>query len=311
LNRLRKTFQEFSGLTSQPDRWILGLYGCVVGGGIFGFLVWCFARATKGDTPAFYALGATLILVLVLQTFLLERLFSGRIDQTELILGLTSQIDVLEHKLRASLTKSVKSERAVVREKVRSTTLERDALTGALRKESGEKEIAKALLNAEIMKGMSIAVLDLDHFKSFNDRFGHDAGDQVLRAVGTTIQAHLRSDDIFCRWGGEEFLLAVSGLDVEKFEQLLLRLLAAVGKIEITSGTTRLDRISFSAGIARLSEMNCDFRGLSNSDKQVRAISTQDPMLGYAKTILNQAFQIADQRLYRAKQAGRNRICVT
>lgn len=310
MNRLRKTFQEFFGHTGQPERWILGLYGCVVGGGILGFLVWCFARATKGDTAAFYALGATLILVLALQTLLLERLFSGRIEQTELILGLTSQIDVLEHKLRESLTKSVKSERAVVREKVRSTTLERDALTGALRKECGEKEIAKAFLNPGNFKDMSIAVLDLDHFKSFNDRYGHDAGDQVLRAVGTTIQAHLRCDDIFCRWGGEEFLLAVSGLDAEKFQQLLLRLLAAVGKIEITSGTTRLDRISFSAGIARMSELNCDFRGLSTSDKHFKAISTQDPMLGYAKTILNQAFQIADQRLYRAKQAGRNRICV-
>lgn len=311
LTHIKQNLQDFSGLAGQPAYWLFGLYGCVVGGGILGFLIWCFARSNNGDTTAFYALGVLMILVFALQTLLIERLFSGRIDQTELILRLTGRIDDLEHKLRESQAKTVKSERAINHERVRSTNLERDALTGALRKECGEKEIAKALLNRGKFKTLSIAVLDLDHFKFFNDRFGHNAGNQVLGAVGTTIRSHLRNDDIFCRWGGEEFLLAVSGLDPETFEQLLLRLLAAVGKIELISGTTKLDRITFSAGIARMSEMDCSVLRATDSDFHARAISTQDPMFGSARAILIQAIEIADQRLYRAKEAGRNRICAT
>lgn len=311
LTRLKQILRDFSGLTGEPAYWLFGLYGCVVGGGILGFLVWCYARSTNGDTSAFYALGILIILILAIQTLLIERLFSGRIDQTELIFRLTCQIDDLEHKLRESQAKSVKSDRAINNERVRSTNLERDALTGALRKECGEKEIAKALLDPGKLKNLSIAVLDLDHFKAFNDRFGHNAGNLLLEAVGTTIRAHLRNGDIFCRWGGEEFLLAVSGLDPQTFEQLVLRLLCAVGKIELTAGTIKLDRVSFSAGIARMSEIESPGLRLPGSDFHARAISTQDPMLGYAKTILKQAFEIADQRLYRAKKAGRNRICAT
>jgi diguanylate cyclase (GGDEF)-like protein len=90
-----------------------------------------------------------------------------------------------------------------------------DLLTGAATRREGLNR-----LNAEVKRaqrlGTSMAVLmiDLDHFKSVNDRFGHAVGDALLTAIGRTLRGTLRASDIRCRWGGEEFLIVLPDTDL-------------------------------------------------------------------------------------------------
>lgn len=76
-------------------------------------------------------------------------------------------------------------------------------------------------------------LLDIDHFKSINDRFGHSAGDTVLKTVATRLSASLREQDVLIRWGGEEFLAYLPGLSAEEAGHVCKRLLAAVSRTPI------------------------------------------------------------------------------
>ena len=66
----------------------------------------------------------------------------------------------------------------------------------------------------------SVVFLDIDDFKKVNDSYGHEAGDEVLKIVGQSIQGHFRVGDISARWGGEEFVIAIPDMDDEELEQL-------------------------------------------------------------------------------------------
>jgi diguanylate cyclase (GGDEF)-like protein len=106
-----------------------------------------------------------------------------------------------------------------------------DPLTGTATRREGLARLHAELKRAQ-RTGSSIAVmlLDLDRFKSINDRHGHATGDAVLRAVGHTLRSTLRASDIRCRWGGEEFLVALPDTDLTRAQIVangLLRNLAA------------------------------------------------------------------------------------
>jgi diguanylate cyclase (GGDEF)-like protein len=94
-----------------------------------------------------------------------------------------------------------------LRETLRNQSI-RDALTGLFNRrymeESLEREMRRA---ARGRHPVGIIMLDLDHFKRFNDTYGHEAGDDLLRRVGATLQRSIRAEDIACRYGGEEFTL--------------------------------------------------------------------------------------------------------
>ena len=94
-----------------------------------------------------------------------------------------------------------------LRETLRNQSI-RDALTGLFNRrymeESLEREMRRA---ARGRHPVGIIMLDLDHFKRFNDTYGHEAGDDLLRRVGSTLQRSIRAEDIACRYGGEEFTL--------------------------------------------------------------------------------------------------------
>lgn len=91
-----------------------------------------------------------------------------------------------------------------------------DKLTGALTRAAGELALEKAYMQSLGSKlPMSIAMVDIDHFKQVNDNWGHTAGDTVLKTVSGTIIATLRANDSVIRWGGEEFLLIFSGCDTD------------------------------------------------------------------------------------------------
>lgn len=154
----------------------------------------------------------------------------------------------------------------------------RDDLTGIFARNSGE-EILQVQWNTSLRNNsaLSLAFIDLDHFKQINDRFGHARGDEALRQVCMRIQNCMRSSDSLVRWGGEEFLLIMPDTDMTRARQALERLQA--------SGLgSRPDDTPLTASIG-LAERFYD------------QIDSPHGLL-----------ELADQRMYRAKAAGRNRI---
>jgi two-component system cell cycle response regulator len=142
-------------------------------------------------------------------------------------------------------------------------------------------------------KQLALLMIDVDHFKGVNDRFGHQAGDEVLRAIAQAGGRTLRGGDLFARYGGEE--LAVVARDAGTMEATVLaeRLRAAIAELTVEVGNGAV-RVTVSIGLAALSE--CDARAKSGN-------GTDEPDEG------EQLVGLADARLYEAKRAGRNRVC--
>lgn len=123
-------------------------------------------------------------------------------------------------------------------------------------------------------------MLDLDHFKSINDTFGHAAGDLALTAVAGLVRTRLRTPDLFCRFGGEEFVLLLPGTDQD-------------GAVHLAE--------SLRAGLARLElEMEGVCFTLTGSFG-VAAVLASDASM-------EQPLARADQAMYRAKEEGRDRV---
>ena len=129
---------------------------------------------------------------------------------------------------------------------------------------------------------LSIIMLDLDHFKQFNDKHGHEAGNALLRNVGTTLRAHMRDADIAARYGGEEFAVLMHGDEGHGFE-LAQRMRRAVESISLEVRGGRLASVTISAGVATYP---------SGSADQAQLI------------------QRSDDALYESKRRGRNRVTI-
>ncbi len=126
-----------------------------------------------------------------------------------------------------------------------------------------------------------VLYIDIDHFKSVNDRYGHEIGDKVLQLVGRTLAANSRAFDIAGRWGGEEFVTIVANsADVSRLSQVADRLRAMVAQSTLRENPGL--RVTVSIGAA-----------LANSDDTI-------------ETLLRRA----DEKLYEAKNCGRNKVCV-
>ena len=151
----------------------------------------------------------------------------------------------------------------------------RDALTGALDRGRLELQGRRAIDDAALAgRPVSLMLIDIDHFKGFNDRFGHAAGDDVLKRIAAAVMATVRADDFVFRYGGEEFVVICDGMTGAAALALGERIRRSVA----TSGESAA-RISVSIGIATCAQDAADYDGL---------------------------FEVADQRLYQAKAAGRN-----
>ncbi|OYP31063.1 GGDEF domain-containing protein [Rhodopirellula sp. MGV] len=161
--------------------------------------------------------------------------------------------------------------------------LVRDVLTGTMNKryllEVMEREIARAVRQQSLL---SVTMLDIDHFKSINDTYGHLIGDEVLKQFGGRVANVSRCDDLLARYGGEEFCLLMAGTDLAEACEIAERCRQVVANTPFQTEVGPLD-ISASFGVACLDP--------------VRAISTLDFL------------QLADQKLYDAKSAGRNCVC--
>jgi len=133
----------------------------------------------------------------------------------------------------------------------------------------------------------SLVMVDLDHFKSVNDEYGHAAGDVVLKEVASRISAHLRGADTLARWGGEEFLILLPHTSIKAAEAAVEKCLQVVESNKIIVDQKLSVGVSFSAGIACFDELNKE--------------KSLDGMV-------DQLLMLADKRLYKAKDLGRSCI---
>lgn len=160
-----------------------------------------------------------------------------------------------------------------------------DPLTGALNRrafrELLEREVARARRHG---RELSLAMIDVDHFKSINDALGHATGDRFLVAVAEAVSAALRSEDLFGRYGGEEFVVAFAETDLAGAIQAADRLRLAIADIRLEH-EGKMYGITVSLGVASFG----DLRGESGET-------------------IDSVINTADQALYNAKAAGRNRV---
>jgi two-component system, cell cycle response regulator len=160
-----------------------------------------------------------------------------------------------------------------------------DGLTGLLNRRA-LYERARAELSRAAREGGEVGVilLDLDHFKDINDRFGHAVGDEALRRVADVLQKNQRDYDYTGRWGGEEFLVVLPGASLRHACAVAERIRAAVEDTELRGRGP--DRVKLRASLG------------------VASTSLADVALG-----VDDLLKLADDALYRAKAAGRNRVC--
>jgi len=161
----------------------------------------------------------------------------------------------------------------------------RDPLTNLFNRryltETLEREFARAQRTGA---PVAIVMIDMDHFKRFNDSFGHDAGDAVLQELGSFLRHSVRVDDIACRYGGEEFCLVLPQMDYYGAQQRAEAIRAGAAALEVKLDGRVLGPVTLSLGVAFFPEDGGDTESL------VRA---------------------ADEALYEAKKAGRNRVVMT
>jgi diguanylate cyclase (GGDEF)-like protein len=160
----------------------------------------------------------------------------------------------------------------------------RDPLTGLFNRryldEISRHELARATRSRT---SVGLMIIDIDHFKRFNDTFGHDAGDMVLEAVALSLSENVRGGDLVCRFGGEEFVVLLPGTSLDQVKDRSELLRQAVKNLTLSHNGFELDRLSISIGAASFP---------------------------YHGQTLATVLSAADGALYRAKLAGRDRVVV-
>jgi diguanylate cyclase (GGDEF)-like protein/PAS domain S-box-containing protein len=168
-----------------------------------------------------------------------------------------------------------------LREALRSQSI-KDPLTGLYNRryltEMLDREIRRAVRSEQ---SLGILMLDLDHFKKFNDTYGHDAGDTVLREAASFLTKSIRVEDIVCRFGGEEFVVILPTADLNASHARAERIRSKIRELAVLHQGQSLGMITVSIGVAAL------------------------PQHGTSPTELLEA---ADAALYRAKREGRDRV---
>jgi diguanylate cyclase (GGDEF)-like protein len=160
-----------------------------------------------------------------------------------------------------------------------------DELTGVLNRRFGLRRLNEEFERAKRHRlPISVAMVDIDHFKKINDTYGHQAGDFVLKTLANLFTQNIRVSDLVMRYGGEEFLLAFNGASAVDAYQVMEKLRAMAETMKLQYGAFEL-KITFSCGIASFPSQKV--------------------------TDVNDLIQLADAGLYSAKEAGRNRIVLS
>jgi diguanylate cyclase (GGDEF)-like protein len=160
----------------------------------------------------------------------------------------------------------------------------RDALTGVFNRHFMEVVLHRELAVASRRQGsLAVFMIDVDHFKQFNDSFGHSAGDAMLKAIADVFQVNVRTEDTVCRYGGEEFAIILPGISQEVAQLRAELIRHAVTRLRVGLPSGMMGEATVSIGIALFSDE--------------------------APTVEALLFK-ADQALYRAKNNGRNQVAL-
>jgi diguanylate cyclase (GGDEF)-like protein len=166
-------------------------------------------------------------------------------------------------------------------EKLRNQSI-RDPLTGLFNRrymeESLERELRRAIRNNE---SVALLMIDIDHFKQFNDTFGHQAGDTLLREFGSFLRQRTRGQDVACRFGGEEFVIILSASSLDGASQRAEGLREELKQLVVQHVGQVLGALSISIGVSAFPSHG------SSAEELLHA---------------------ADQALYRAKSEGRDKV---
>jgi diguanylate cyclase len=206
-----------------------------------------------------------------------------RVVIEHLVIG-AKEMEASNQKLESRLTASRQEIQQLQQnlEIVRTESLT-DPLTTLANRKSFDTELAKAIATAKD-SGEPLALLmsDVDHFKAFNDKYGHVTGDQVLRLVAMSVKQNVKGQDIAARYGGEEFAIALPKTALPQAATVADHIRRAVMTKELMkrSSGERLGRVTISIGVA-----------------QLRAADTPQSLV-----------ERADECLYAAKRSGRNRV---
>jgi len=158
-----------------------------------------------------------------------------------------------------------------------------DLLTGLPNRRAGMEALARAWSNSQrSQQAMAVLVIDIDHFKTINDRYGHAAGDLVLQRIGKELEAAARKHDNVCRLGGEEFMVVCHEADPRAALIVARRMLETVRNLSISYEGHEI-RLTVSIGVANREE------GMKDAESMVRS---------------------ADSALYVAKNSGRDQACL-
>ncbi len=153
-----------------------------------------------------------------------------------------------------------------------------DPLTGLYNRRTMAERIKKLYGDYKGNKTpFSLIICDIDDFKRFNDTYGHDCGDAVLKSIAKELTSLTRDRDYLCRWGGEEFLILLNCIEIEKAREIAERFRTNIEKMEVSYNDLNL-HISMTFGVACVVEAES----------------------------YNHLFKIADERLYEGKNSGKN-----
>jgi diguanylate cyclase len=200
------------------------------------------------------------------------------------VIAVTKSVREENHKLEQRLAET-STEVASLRMNIDHIQQEamQDPLTGVKNRKSFDTAIIKLIRHArEAGEPLALVVADVDHFKTFNDKWGHQTGDQVLRLVAEVMNANTKGQDLLARYGGEEFAIILPGTSLDNAVMLADRMRRAIESRRLKKRRTNEDLgvITMSMGVALL-----------NADDSVESL-----------------IERADMGLYEAKRAGRNRV---
>ncbi len=168
-----------------------------------------------------------------------------------------------------------------LRETLRHQSI-RDPLTGLFNRRYFEEIFERELLRADRNQtGLGVVMIDIDHFKQFNDNLGHQAGDALLRELGNYLLTRIRGTDIVCRFGGEEFVLILPDSSLEMSCKIAEELCEGIAALRVQFRGESLAQITVSLGVAGYPEHG---------------------------NVMEKLLRSADVALYRSKQAGRNQV---
>jgi len=237
-----------------------------------------------GNQAALHAYGETLGSVAIRLNQ--EQTVDGLVQAVTMLTAETARASernrTLEHQLASSITRITRLRQDLAEAKQDATT---DSLTGLSNRKAFDQRLRRVMGRARAEREpMSLILLDIDHFKRFNDTYGHRTGDLVLRLVGRVIADNVKGRDTAARYGGEEFAIILSGAELRASAIVAGQIRVVLdGKKLIARGEQqRHGGVTVSAGVA-----------------QLRLNDTAGSLI-----------ERADAALYAAKHAGRNRVCI-